>query len=146
MHWKYHSEGLSCMLSTFSIIPNEFSASLKHNSAKSTITIFVNLLMASYAPHHPLLLSISSVLVGRFADDSAVSSSVISIRISNPIPTSNLLPFSTPSSSLSISPPSWVRPSPFHPSREIHRARSSPPPASCTRIFWSPCSPRSSRC
>ena len=34
------------MLSTFSIILNEFSASLKHNSTKSTIGIFVNLLMA----------------------------------------------------------------------------------------------------
>ena len=61
--------------------------------------------------------------------------SSMSIRTSNPIPTSNPLPSSVPSSSLPISPPSQVRPPPFHLFRKIHRARSSPSPVSCMQVF-----------
>ena len=77
---------------------------------------------------------------------SARLSSSISIRTSNPIRTTNLQPFFALSSSLSTSPPSPVRPPPFHLFRKARRARSSPSRVSCTRVFWSPCSPRSSPC
>jgi len=46
--------------------------------------------------------------------------SSMSIRTSNPIRTSNLRPSSAPSSSPSISPPSLVRPPPFHLSKKAH--------------------------
>jgi len=49
-------------------------------------------------------------------------------RTSNPIPTSNPRPSSVPFSSLSISPPSPVRPPPSHLFSNPHRARSSPSP------------------
>ena len=70
----------------------------------------------------------------------------MSIRTSNPILTSNLLPSSVPSSPPPTSPPSQARSPPFHPFRKIHRARSSLSPVSCIRIFRFPCLPRSSPC
>ena len=55
---------------------------------------------------------------------SAPPSSSTSIRISNPIPTNNPPPFFEPSSSLSTNLPSPARPPPFHPFRNVQRARS----------------------
>ena len=66
---------------------------------------------------------------------SARLSSSMSIRTSNPIPTSNLRPSSVPSSSLSISPPSPERPPPSHPFSRVRQARSSLSPVSCTRVL-----------
>jgi len=54
MRWEHHSEGFLSMLSTFSIILNELSAYLEHNSAKSTIGIFVNLLMPGMLVFQPV--------------------------------------------------------------------------------------------
>ena len=60
MRWEHHSEDFLSTSSTFLIILNEFSAYFKHNSAESTIGIFVNLLMEpcrevvpSPSPQHP---------------------------------------------------------------------------------------------
>ena len=66
---------------------------------------------------------------------SARLSSSMSIRTSNPILTSNLRPSSVPSSSLSISPPSPVRPPPFHLFNNTRRARLSPSAVSCMRVL-----------
>ena len=66
---------------------------------------------------------------------SAPPSSSMSIRSSNLILTSNPPPFSAPSFSLSISPPSLAKPPPSHLFRKIHRTRSSPSLVSCTRVF-----------
>ena len=66
---------------------------------------------------------------------SAQLSSSTSIQTSNPIRMTNLQPFSVPSSSLSTSPPSPVRPPRFHLSRKARRARPSSSRVSCTRVF-----------
>ena len=54
---------------------------------------------------------------------SAPLSSSTSIQTSNPIRATNLWPSSVPSSSPSMSPPSPVRPPPFHLSRKARQAR-----------------------
>ena len=62
MHWEHHNEDFLSTSSTFLIILNEFSAYFKHNSAESTIGIFVNLLMLeikSYA-HSTEIFSMSA--------------------------------------------------------------------------------------
>jgi hypothetical protein len=66
---------------------------------------------------------------------SAPLSSSTSIRTSNPIQTTKLQPSSAQSSSLSINPPSPVRLLSFRLFRKARRARSSPSPVSCTRVF-----------
>jgi hypothetical protein len=64
----------------------------------------------------------------------ALLSSSTYIRTSNPTQTSNLQPYSAPSSSLSTNPPSPVRPPSFHLPRKARFARLSSSPVSCTRV------------